>query len=115
MRGTTLFSEQFQLPEDFDMSETIDNPGYDSKRDMMITAPVGRLICKLAIPTIIIQLVSAMHNMADAYFVSFLGTSATAAVGVSFSLMNIIQAVGIFFGPRHRKLHIPRLGCEESG
>jgi putative MATE family efflux protein len=36
--------------------------------------------------------------MADTYFVSFLGTSATAAVGVSFPLMAIIQAVGFFFG-----------------
>jgi putative MATE family efflux protein len=72
--------------------------GYDEKHEMMTTAPVGRLICKLAIPTIVIQLVSAMYNMADTYFVSSLGTSAIAGVGISFSLMNIIQAVGFFFG-----------------
>ncbi|MFP3153895.1 MATE family efflux transporter [Lachnospiraceae bacterium ZAX-1] len=71
---------------------------YDAKHEMMTTTPVGRLVCKLAVPTVIIMLVSAMYNMADTYFVSSLGTSATAAVGISFSFMNIIQAVGFFFG-----------------
>jgi putative MATE family efflux protein len=36
--------------------------------------------------------------MADTYFVGSLGTSATAAVGLSFSLMAAIQAAGFFFG-----------------
>jgi putative MATE family efflux protein len=70
----------------------------DKKFEMMTTAPVERLVVKQAIPSIIIMMVSAMYNMADTYFVSSLGTSAVAAVGVSFSLMNIIQAVGFFFG-----------------
>jgi Na+-driven multidrug efflux pump len=44
------------------------------------------------------MMVSALYNMADTYFVSSLGTGATAGVGISFSLMAIIQAVGFFFG-----------------
>jgi putative MATE family efflux protein len=44
------------------------------------------------------MLVSSLYNMADTYFVHFLGTSAVGAVGISFSLMAIIQAVGFFFG-----------------
>jgi putative MATE family efflux protein len=44
------------------------------------------------------MMTSALYNMADTYFVGALGTSATAAVGVSFSLMAVIQAVGFFFG-----------------
>jgi putative MATE family efflux protein len=52
----------------------------------------------MALPSIIIMMVSALYNMADTYFVGSLGTSATAAVGISFSLMAIIQAVGFFFG-----------------
>jgi putative MATE family efflux protein len=70
----------------------------DKKYTEMISAPVGRLVCKLAVPTISIMMISSLYNMADTYFVSFLGTSATAAVGVSFPLMAIIQAVGFFFG-----------------
>jgi putative MATE family efflux protein len=70
----------------------------DKKYEMMISTPVGPLVCRLAVPTVVIMLVSAMYNMADTYFVSSLGTSVTAAVGVSFSLMAIIQAIGFFFG-----------------
>jgi putative MATE family efflux protein len=44
------------------------------------------------------MMVSAMYNMADTFFVGSLGTGDVAAVGISFSLMAIIQAVGFFFG-----------------
>jgi putative MATE family efflux protein len=64
----------------------------------MTTGSVGRLITELAIPSTIIMLISALYNMADTFFVSFLGTSATAAVGVAFPLMAVIQAIGFFFG-----------------
>ena len=64
----------------------------------MIESPVERLVFRLAIPAIVLMLVSSLYNMADTYFVSSLGTSATAAVGVVFALMSVIQAVGLFFG-----------------
>jgi putative MATE family efflux protein len=70
----------------------------EKKRAMMLTAPVGRLVMKLSAPTVTIMLVSALYNMADTYFVGSQGTSATGAVGVSFSLMAVIQATGFFFG-----------------
>jgi putative MATE family efflux protein len=69
-----------------------------AKHEMMTNSPVEPLICKLAVPTITSMLVSSLYNMADTYFVSSLGTSAIAGVGVVFSLMSIIQAVGFFFG-----------------
>ncbi|MDR0707865.1 MAG: MATE family efflux transporter [Treponema sp.] len=65
---------------------------------LMTTASVEGLVMKMAAPTITIMLVSAMYNMADTYFVGSLGTSQTAAVGISFSLMAVIQAIGFFFG-----------------
>ena len=64
----------------------------------MTTQPVGRLISRLAVPTIISMLVTSIYNMADTYFVSRINTESTAAVGVVFSLMAILQAVGFFFG-----------------
>ena len=64
----------------------------------MTTTPVGRLISSLAIPTIISMLVTAVYNMADTYFVSQIGTSAAGAVGIVFSLMALIQAVGFALG-----------------
>jgi len=65
----------------------------------MTTTPAGPLICKLALPCIVSMLVTAFYNMADTFFVGMLeSNSATGAVGVVFSLMAIIQAIGFFFG-----------------
>jgi putative MATE family efflux protein len=64
----------------------------------MTTAPVVGLVIKLAIPSIMIMVVSALYNMADTYFVGSLGTSVVGAVGIAFPLMAIIQALGFFFG-----------------
>lgn len=64
----------------------------------MTETPVGKLITSLAIPTIISMLVTSIYNMADTYFVSKLGESASGAVGIVFSLMAIIQAVGFTLG-----------------
>lgn len=66
--------------------------------DLMLSKPVGPLIIKNAIPTIIIMMVSAIYNTADTFFVSQLGTSASGAVGVVFSLMTLIQAGGFLIG-----------------
>lgn len=64
----------------------------------MTRKPVARLIGRLAFPTIISMMVTGIYNMADTFFVSKLGTSASAAVGIVFSLMAIIQAVGFTLG-----------------
>ena len=60
--------------------------------------PVRRLILTLAVPTIISMLVTGLYNMADTYFVGRISTQATAAVGVVFPLMSIIQSLGFFCG-----------------
>ena len=65
----------------------------------MTQDPVGKLIGRLAFPCIISMLVTAFYNMADTFFVGMLkSNAATGAVGVVFSMMAIIQAVGFFFG-----------------
>lgn len=64
----------------------------------MTETPIPRLILKLAFPTIVSMMISGVYNMADTFFVSKLGTSATGAVGVVFTVMAIIQAVGFTFG-----------------
>ena len=64
----------------------------------MTETPISRLIPSLAIPTIISMLVTSIYNMADTFFVSQISTSASAAVGVSYSLMSMIQALGFTLG-----------------
>ena len=71
----------------------------EKKFHEMTETPVSRLICRLALPCIISMLVTSFYNMADTFFVGMLkSNSATGAVGVVFSMMAIIQAVGFFFG-----------------
>jgi putative MATE family efflux protein len=70
----------------------------DEKLRHMTTAPVEKLVVSLGIPSVVIMMISGLYNLADTYFVSSLGTSAVAAVGVVFPLMAIIQALGFFFG-----------------
>ena len=64
----------------------------------MTTESVPALITRLAVPTIVTMLVTALYNMADTFFVGRISTQATAAVGISFSIMSVIQAIGYFFG-----------------
>lgn len=70
----------------------------EDQRKRMLETPVHKLILSLALPTIVSMLVTSIYNMADTYFVSQLNTSASGAVGVVFSLMAIIQAVGFTVG-----------------
>lgn len=87
--------------------------GQEEKVRYMTTAPVRGLVCRLAVPTIISMLVTSFYNMADTFFVGKINTSATAAVGVVFSLMAMIQAVGFFFGQGSGNIISRKLGAQE--
>ena len=70
----------------------------EEKYKQMIETPINKLIPSLAVPTIISMLVTSIYNMADTFFVSQIGTSASGAVGVIFSAMAMIQAIGFTLG-----------------
>ena len=71
---------------------------FEEKYERMTRTPIPKLVCSLAVPTIATMLITSIYNMADTYFVGKLGTSATAGVGIAFSIMCIIQALGFTFG-----------------
>lgn len=85
----------------------------EEKFVQMTTTPVPKLVCSLAVPTIISMLVSSFYNMADTFFVGKLDTQSTAAVGIVFSIMTIIQAVGFFFGHGSGNYISRKLGSKE--
>lgn len=70
----------------------------EEKYAQMTETPVNKLIPGLAVPTIISMLVTSIYNMADTFFVSQIGTSASGAVGIMFSAMAMIQAIGFTLG-----------------
>ena len=68
------------------------------KLKKMTEQPVEALVCKMAVPSIIGMMVSALYSMADTFFTSKISTSAAAAIGIVFAYMAIIQAIGFFLG-----------------
>ena len=70
------------------------NPNADSRQLMMLNEPIHRVIPKMAVPTIVAFLITTIYSLADTYFVSSLGTSATAAVSVNASLDQLIMMCG---------------------
>ena len=70
----------------------------DKKFLMMTTEPVEKLVCRLAVPSIITMMISAIYNMADTFYVARIDIQSPAAVGIVFSYMAFIQAIAFFFG-----------------
>jgi len=66
----------------------------DARKNMMLEQPISKVIPKMAIPTIIAFLINSIYSLADTFFVSSLGTNATAAVSVNSSLDQIIMMAG---------------------
>lgn len=86
----------------------------DAQYRKMTQTPIPRLVATLAVPTIISMLVTAVYNMADTFFVAQLGTSAAGAVGIVFSLMAVIQAIGFMLGMGAGNLVSRYLGAKEQ-
>ena len=71
---------------------------YKNKFDKLANAPIKGLISSLAVPTILSMLVSAFYNMADSFFVGKINTQSVASIGIVFSIMTLLQAIGFFLG-----------------
>ena len=69
-----------------------------SRHRLMTESRIIPLILRLAAPTTVGMFVTALYSMTDALFVSVLGTEASAAVGVTFAIQALLQAIGYTFG-----------------
>ncbi|MDR2043427.1 MAG: MATE family efflux transporter [Clostridium sp.] len=90
-----------------------DQMNQKEKVEYMLREPVPRLICQMSVPTIISMLITSFYNMADTFFVGRINTQATAAVGLVFSVMAFIQAVGFLFGHGSGNYISRKLGAGE--
>ena len=66
----------------------------EQRSQLMANESIPRLIIKMSIPTIVAFLINSIYSLADTYFVSSLGESATAAVSVNASLDQLIMMCG---------------------
>lgn len=86
----------------------------DAQYEKMVNTPVWKLVSSLAVPTVISMLTTAIYNTADTFFVSQLGTQASAAVGIVFPIMSIIQACGFTLGMGSGSLLSIKLGQKKN-
>ena len=70
------------------------NQSQQQRRTMMLNEPIRKIIPQMAIPTIVAFLINSIYSLADTYFVTALGTNATAAVSVNSSLDQVILMCG---------------------
>ena len=90
-----------------------------NRREYLTTTPIPKLIMTLSFPTIISMLVTGIYNTADTFFVSRVSsnpevnTAATAAVGLVFTVMALIQATGFFCGHGSGNYLSRMLGAEK--
>lgn len=89
-------------------------PNSAEQYEKMIGTPIPRLVSSLAIPTTISMLVTVIYNTADTYFVSQINKSASAAVGMVYTLMAILQAVGYGLGMGAGSLISRKLGEKDD-
>ncbi len=71
----------------------------NDKNNILGSAPIGNLLFRLAIPTIIAQLINMLYNMVDRIYIGHIpevGTLALTGVGVCMPLIMIILAFSSF-------------------
>ena len=86
------------MPEEINKKEREMSEAAKARYKKLTETPVPELILRLSVPTILSMLVTAIYNAADTFFVGKISTEATAAVGLCFSAMAVIQAFGFFCG-----------------
>ena len=67
----------------------------DQKNAFLGTEPIGRLLFRLAIPTVIAQLVNMLYNLVDRIYISYIpdvGTLALTGLGVCLPIILLVSA-----------------------
>ena len=66
-----------------------------NNKEMLGTAPVGKLLVKLSLPTVIAQLVNMLYNLVDRIYIGHMpevGDLALTGVGVCMPIIMIVSA-----------------------
>ncbi len=91
------------------------NNKKELRRKAILNDDVLPLLVKTSIPTIIGMLVMVIYNLTDTFFVGILNNkSMTAAIGIVFSFMSFIQAIGFWFGYGSGNIMSKKIGENEE-
>ena len=82
-----------------EMTATADDRKREEKITKLTNGPVYPLLVKMAVPSMIGMIVSTVYSMTDTFFIGQLDdVDLTASVGIVFSFVSVIQAIGFWFG-----------------
>lgn len=70
----------------------------EKKIDFLLNENLKIVLLKMGIPTMLGMIITALYNVINSYFVSQLGGSQFAAVGIVFPILQIMIGVGMTFG-----------------
>ena len=91
------------------------NNKKELRRKAILNDDLLLLLVKTSIPTIIGILVMVIYNLTDTFFVGILNNkSMTAAIGIVFSFMSFIQAIGFWFGCGSGNIMSKKIGENEE-
>ena len=91
------------------------NNKKELRRKAILNDDLLLLLVKTSIPTIIGMLVMVIYNLTDTFFVGILNNkSMTAAIGIVFSFMSFIQAIGFWFGYGSGNIMSKKIGENEE-
>ena len=87
------------------------------KKNFLGEAPIGKLMLKLAVPSIVAQVINILYNIVDRIYIGHIpeiGSLALTGVGVCFPVVTLISAFAIFAGAGGAPLAAIELGKAET-
>ena len=82
-------------------SEESTGAGENGEKEFLRTEPLGRLLLKLALPTVAAQLINMLYNIVDRIYIGHIpeiGATALTGVGVCMPLIMIVSAFAALVG-----------------
>ena len=73
----------------------------EKDKDFLGTEPIGKLLLRLAIPTLAAQLINMLYNVVDRIYIGHIpkvGALALTGVGVCMPLIMIVSAFAVLVG-----------------
>ena len=70
-------------------------------KDFLAKEPIGKLLLRLAIPTVAAQMINMLYNIVDRIYIGHIagyGDLALTGVGVTFPIITLISAFSAFAG-----------------
>lgn len=77
----------------------ISDPNFCKQENPLAVAPIGKLLVKFAIPSVVAMLVTGLYNIVDQIFIgNFVGELGNAATNIAFPLSTLCTATSLMFG-----------------